>query len=284
MTVNDSQAWQPFSSRNAGQPADLSWHEGVPEWLEYPLREWLASQLIDDGTRRQIAARLRYMPSEQFWYLQARGVPSAALLDWIDAALHVMTNDRSSLYRDLVPDEIQQIDAVLRDGRSVWNVCKAGDSLERRHDPVVMTAMREASKNAAAADRIASSAHLQAAWDAAHKFHPDPSTAYREAILAVEAAAIPVVVPAQAGATLGHVLGQLDRQGHLYSMAIRDKSGVSIPVAAVVQMIRLLWEGHTDRHEGVTPAIPITKEAAQMAATLAVTLVQWFVSGAVKRR
>jgi hypothetical protein len=284
VTVDNSRAWQPFSSRNAGHPADLGWHEGVPEWLEYPLREWLASQLIDDGTRQQIAARLRYMPSERFWYLEARGVPSAALLDWIDAALHVVTHDQSSLYRSLVPDEIQQIDAVLRDGRSVWKVCKAGDSLERRHDPVVMTAMHEAGESAAAANRIAASTHLQTAWDAAHRFQPDPSTAYREAVLAVEAAAIPVVVPAQAGATLGHVLGQLDRQGHLYEVAIRDKSGVSVPVTAVVQMIRMLWEGHTDRHEGVTPAIPITKEAAQMAATLAVTLVQWFVSGAVQRR
>ncbi|MFD6451999.1 hypothetical protein ACFWF3_14555 [Nocardia sp. NPDC060220] len=183
-----------------------------------------------------------------------------------------------------MPNEIKQIDAVLRDGSSVWKVSKSGDSLERRHDPAVMAAMRHAGESAAAVNRTVASTHLQAAWDAAHRFHPDPSTAYREAVLAVEAAAIPVVVPAQAGATLGHVLGQLDRQGHLYAVAIRDKSGVSVPVTAVVLMIRMLWEGHTDRHEGVTPAIPITKDAAQMAATLAVTLVQWFVSGAVQRR
>lgn len=116
------------------------------------------------------------------------------------------------------------------------------------------------------------------------RFHPDPSTAYREAVLAVEAAAIPVAVPHETGAKLGHVLGQLDRQGNLYRIGINGRSGVSAPASAVVAMIRLLWEGHTDRHEGVTAAIPITPEATQMASMLAVTLVQWFTTGVIQSK
>lgn len=94
------------------------------------------------------------------------------------------------------------------------------------------------------------------------------------------------VVAARPFAELSLLLpvAQLDRQGYLYKVAIRDRAGVSLPLTAVVQMIRMLWEGHTDRHEGVTPALPITNEAAQMAVPLAVTLVQWFASGTVVRR
>ncbi|MFE7797891.1 hypothetical protein [Nocardia sp. NPDC057440] len=158
-------------------------------------------------------------------------------MDWIDVTLHVRTDGQHFDFGDLLGDQVKLVDAVLRDGRSVWKVSEAGNSLERRQDPVVTGAVREAYQIAAAANRNAAAAHLQVAWDAAYRFHPDPSTAYREAILAVEAAAIPVVVPTQAGATLGHVLGQLSKQGHLYAHAIRDKSGVSIPVTAVALMI-----------------------------------------------
>lgn len=284
VTTNDARAWQTFGSRNAGEPADLSWHDGVPEWLEYPLRDWLGDRLIRDEIRQQVVARLRFTPREKYWYSDTRGVPTAALLDWIDATLHVIAHDKHSHYIYSVPSWIRGIDAVLRDGRSIWKVGKNGDALVARHDLTVTTATHHAYQAAEAAGRTAAATHLKAAWDAAHRFHPDPSTAYREAILAVEAAAIPVVVPNQAGATLGHVLGQLDRQGNLYRVAITDKSGISVPVTPVVSMIRMLWEGHTDRHEGVTPAVPITAEAARMASMLAVTLVQWLVSGSVSRR
>ncbi|WP_433630019.1 hypothetical protein [Nocardia sp. CA-120079] len=285
MTVNDSRAWQPFSSRNAGQPFDLGWHEGVPQSLEHSLREWLDHQfLLDRGVRQRVAARLRYVPSDQCWYHDMRGVPTEALLDWVDATLHVWTGDMGSHSGRSIREQVNLVDDVLRDGRSVWMVSEKRDSLERRQDPTVTAAVRQAGESAVAANRNAAATHLQVAWDAAYRLHPDPSTAYREAILAVEAAAIPVVVPTQAGATLGHVLGQLRNQGHLYALAILDKSGISIPVTAVVLMIGLLWEGHTDRHEGVKPAPPITPEAAQMAATLAVALVQLFTTGAIQRR
>lgn len=78
MTVNGSRAWQPFSSRNAGQPIDLSWHEDVPKSLEHSLREWLDHQFVlDREVRQQVAARLQYVPSEGHWYHDMRGVQTA---------------------------------------------------------------------------------------------------------------------------------------------------------------------------------------------------------------
>ncbi|MFE7719744.1 hypothetical protein ACFU44_11970 [Nocardia rhizosphaerihabitans] len=286
MAINDSATWRRHSHRIAGQMPDPIWHEELSDSLEHQVREWLGAHLMDARKRQQLAARLNFTPNGDFWYLKAKGVPRHDLLDWLDAALDVIASypRRYSIELDMDVDSVKQLDAVLRDGHSVWKVGSTGDALVRRQDPTATAAVRQAVESAGADNRNAVATHLQAAWNAAYGLRSDPSVAYREAILAVEAASIPVVVPHQVGATLGHVLGQLDRQGHLYRIGINDRSGVSAPASAVVAMIRLLWEGHTDRHEGVTPAIPITLEAAQMASTLAVTLVQWFTTGAIQRR
>lgn len=114
--------------------------------------------------------------------------------------------------------------------------------------------------------------------------HPDPSDAYDEAIRAVEAAAIPVVEPNNAGATLGHVLGQLANQGHLYEVAITDKglyAGISnrrvrAGSAAVERAYR--------PPRGKYPCRAGKSASAEMAVHLAAALVQWFTSGAIRRR
>jgi hypothetical protein len=102
--------------------------------------------------------------------------------------------------------------------------------------------------------------------------------------LAVEAVAVPAIVPNQADATLGHVYGQLTKQGQLYELVILDGDGNPASVKPVSDLIGLLWRGHTDRHEGNIRAIPATQEAAAMAVHTAATLVQWFASGAVRRK
>jgi hypothetical protein len=57
-------------------------------------------------------------------------------------------------------------------------------------------------------------------------------------------------------------------------------SGAPADIGPLVAMLRLLWQGQTDRHGGSTPTIPVTAEAA---VHLAVTLVQRFQSGAIRR-
>jgi len=49
-------------------------------------------------------------------------------------------------------------------------------------------------------------------------------------------------------------------------------------------MIALLWEGHRDRHAGGPTTALITQPAAEAAVHLAAVLVQWFSSGAVRRK
>lgn len=284
MKANQFGTWQPLGRRDSGLPPELGWYEGVPEWLVSPVQEWLFSHLFWEDVRLPVVTRLRFVPPGEFWYQHPQSVPADRLLDWIDATLHVIANDAEYRARHSARKYAARIDAVLRDCPSVWKVSAEGDALERREDPTVTVAARQAAKAAATAGRGAATAHLKAAWDQAYRLNPNPSGAYRAAILAVESAAIPVVVPKQAGATLGHVLGHLDRQGHLFVAAVGSKTGSAPALAAVTSMIRMLWEGHTDRHEGVNPATPISSDAAQMAVHLAATLVQWFSSGAVRRR
>ena len=50
-------------------------------------------------------------------------------------------------------------------------------------------------------------------------------------------------------------------------------AGHPADVSAVLAMMRLLWEGHRDRHEGGPTTTPITPESAQAAVSIAITLV-----------
>ncbi|MDQ3679176.1 MAG: hypothetical protein M3378_01260 [Actinomycetota bacterium] len=47
----------------------------------------------------------------------------------------------------------------------------------------------------------------------------------------------------------------------------------------------VLWNGHTDRHgsDDQRMSVPITQEQTEAAVHLAVVLVQWFASGAIRR-
>jgi hypothetical protein len=66
-------------------------------------------------------------------------------------------------------------------------------------------------------------------------------------------------------------------------VALIARRGI-IAAALITALIGLLREGHTDRHEGNRPALPITQEAAEMAVHAAAMLVQWFSSGAIRRK
>lgn len=178
-----------------------------------------------------------------------------------------------------------ELETLLREGYSIWRVSDNGESLERRQDETVTAAAHQAAEVAESVGRPAAARHLREAWHKVYGLHPQPSEAFGEAILAVEAIAVPAIVPAQASATLGNVYGQLSRQGHLYELTIHSKeTGDKASVEPVTHLIGLLWHGHTDRHEGNVAAIPITQDAAEIAVHAAATLIQWFAMGAVRRR
>jgi hypothetical protein len=73
----------------------------------------------------------------------------------------------------------------------------------------------------AASPEDTASDELAVAWTKAYGRDPDLSDAWDHAIKAVEAVLIPIVVPTQAGAHIGHVIGQLDRQGEQWNTLLR---------------------------------------------------------------
>jgi len=145
--------------------------------------------------------------------------------------------------------------------------------LERRTLPAAAAAVR--AQTAMPGD---ASDHLDKAWSAAFGREPDPSTAYSESVKAVEAAAIPVVLPHDPGATLGKVIGQLRANPQKYTVVFsRDASpakGTTLsPLEVVIALADSLWSNQTDRH---APIVPITQTQAELAVHMAVTLVHTF--------
>ena len=65
-------------------------------------------------------------------------------------------------------------------------------------------------------------------------------------------------------------------------MIIANKTGSPADVSAVREMMRLLWQGHRDRHEGGPTTAPITPESAQAAVAIAVALVELLSNRAIR--
>ncbi|MFC4050044.1 hypothetical protein ACFOY4_10145 [Actinomadura syzygii] len=168
------------------------------------------------------------------------------------------------------------LESALAEGGSAWRVSVEEKELQRR----VSSAAQSMADKAMAVSDIASE-ELQAAWSAAYGRSPDPSDAWDHAIKAVEALWIPLIVPKQEKPQLGHVLGQLDRQGELFKFILPGED-MKFEVKAVVGMLKTLWP-NPDRHASENRRTPSLQEA-QAVVHLAVVLVQWARDGAVSRR
>jgi hypothetical protein len=273
---------QPLSARLGGVPIDETWHDGIPAWIDGAVREWLGFRLHDSSTRHRLFARLHYhyTGDDLGVFETINGLSEADLLDWIDGVLNIESEGLGGLGKY----HAERLEIILREGHSGWMVTDSSDSLERRQNASVTAAAHQATQAARSRSRPAAADHLENAWREVYGLHPDPSKAFGEVILAVEAVAVPAIVPNKLDATLGDVYGQLRMQGHLYELVIPDKSGGSASVEPVTALVGLLWHGHTDRHEGNIPGIPATQQAAEMAVHGAATLVQWFSSSAVRRK
>jgi len=271
--------WQPLSARLGGTPIDETWQEGIPAWINDSVKEWLLGELHAARVRERLFARLHFDPlAAPVTGRMIDDLDEQALLDWIDGVLHINRNYSSTR------SSSGELEDLLREGHSIWKVSDSHDSLERRQDRTVTKAAHKATEIARASGRPAAAARLEEAWSAVYGLHPDPSKAYGQAILAVEAVAVPAIVPTDLNATLGAVRGTLRAEQNSYELAIVNKFGSPSSIDSVVALLSLLWEGHTDRHEGNRPAYPITQDAAEMAVHMAATLVQWFSSGVIRRK
>ncbi|MGW0486187.1 hypothetical protein [Nonomuraea sp. NPDC003214] len=201
------------------------------------------------------------------------------LLEAIDATLFLVP----SLLED---DEVQAswwremtsvLGWTLEEGGSAWCVNDDFTGLTRRVDATV-AGVTAATIQAAPPD---AAGHLRRAWDAAYGFGPDATKAYSEAVKAVEAVVVPVAIPNDRVGTLGKAITHIEQTAARWTLAV-DQNGQAAPVDALLAMLKLVWHGQSDRHAGPNTS-PVTLESAQTALHAAVTIVQWFTSGAVKK-
>ncbi|MFJ1562650.1 hypothetical protein ACIOG8_00165 [Streptomyces erythrochromogenes] len=283
--------WQPLSERELGtEPAPLAEHPDLV--LTHAFADWLNSvkkpvSKTVNGRRHQVmepavpwqrvALRLGLTPKvnivrEADWRETVLGHVRRTdrALDIVDAALHLEKH---------VQGRAASLDELLSDAGSAWRVRGDRTGLVRRVSPTAVSAYEMTVTSAERARE-----RLSRAWSAAYGLHPDPGAAYRHAVAAVEAVAIPLFVPADSQASLGKVRAHLDQGRAKYVLVISDKSGGASGIDSVVEMVSTLWHGQRDRHEGGSSSAPITQAAAEAAVHLAVLLVQWFATGAVQPR
>jgi hypothetical protein len=267
---------------------------GVPDHLGAPLTHWLRGRLIDPapvfdfwhaGPRVKIAlihrvtlvGRIRLPghpePMDELthvldWWQQ----DPEQFLDFIHYFLQEI---------DVAENDVKALDRTLERGGSVWRATDRG--LERWVDPAATAAFEMA-----ASPEDTASDELAVAWTKAYGRDPDLSDAWDHAIKAVEAVLIPIVVPTQAGAHIGHVIGQLDRQGEQWNTLLRFNQTTppvnppTTSVQALVGMLRLIYP-NPDRHLGPDHRVP-TIEEARAVVHLAVTIVQWGRDDLIVRR
>lgn len=227
----------------------------------------------------------------------AQDTPTSDLFDVIDAILSLVPYhpptpaDADPVARVIAgarrvfgrTDPRKELQQLLLDARSIYSISADGHRLERRVSVTTAAATANAGVAAVRAGRVRAAERLHDAWAKTYSIHPDPSGAYRDAVLAVEAIANPFFLPADPEPTLGRVLRHLEDAVASYQLVIPGRSGDPSPADAVIGMIGTLWWGHRDRHEGGPSTASITQESAEAALSLASTLVHWLATGVVVR-
>lgn len=301
MIVNEEPEFRPLSQRDAA-PAQNVLFDGIPKHLMRPLTEWITNYLTGAiNLVQRVALRLRIpldAPEASNLVEAVIARDPQELLDLVDMTIHLdlrlrwdfdvlgpKENLNEASLADWIPEwkwpkgsrteALEQLGELLADAGSAFRVDWRERCLRRRVDATAAAAAEQAMTGAPGQ-------HLREAWAASYGQHPDPAKAYDEAVRAVEAAAIPAVLPKGTRETLGKVISHLRDAREKWELAIEGtNAGDTNPV---VTMIELLWHGHVARHAGGPGFRQQRQEEAQMATHLAVTLVQWFTSGAVRRR
>lgn len=292
------ETWRPLGVDDEDQIAEYdALHDGVPNWMTTPFWLWVRQRLTvrgrySDGTgnvamvdyplAESLCQQLRMHLANVRWTVADYSEGQEGL-DLVIKTLrrHVhplQVADYLLAHTDGAGED--ELEELLERSKSAWTVGeRAGRPGLVRRVPLGVQAAADATMGRAGRAGV----RLARAWGELYGLQPDPSAAYRNAILAVEDVAIPVVSPKNDKATLGTVLSQIESQGD-WSLPM-DREHPNAPSGDVLRgMMRMLWHGQHDRHGGQPPAPGnVSMDEATVAVGLAVTLVQWFDAGLPRR-
>ncbi|MER8040349.1 hypothetical protein [Streptomyces hydrogenans] len=281
--------------------------EGVPDYLEIPLRQWVMNVLDgEEANAARVALHLKlrvsirpqpYSPARFLAFETAK----EQLIDVVNGVLYVSAPSAPQPYSPANPGSwsgrrqylgtygnsyreqiIAELEDMLMLAGSSYRVNDERTGLELRIDETAQRAFASTLAGARTPQSGSAADHLATAWKAAYGQNPDPVKAYSEAIKAVESASQSVIEPNNAKATLGSMLGVLRNSPQRFSTAIPTPDEEH-DIVLVSRMMGRLWKGQTARHGSQNPTRFETQREAEMAVHLACTLVQWFTAGLVQR-
>lgn len=251
--------------------------EGVPLWMKESLLDWLHGRFIyyeggRDPNRQVLLMIERNCQINLDWglnpsrahesLLEVFGRQPEKILDVIDYALANIS----------VPDGAQELDLVLDEVGSVWEVALDLRGLQRRIRPEAT----EAVKKLMTGGSKAVGEHLAAAWRHIYGRKPDPDAGYDQAVKAVEAAAFPIIIPNNPKATLGKANSAIrEAPAGKYTSVLKDGGGVD----AILGVMELLWKNQPRHGKAGAGARTVSPAQAEAALHTALMLLQWFERG-----
>jgi hypothetical protein len=280
--------FRPLSRR--GRPDDRfdQPQPGLPEYLLHPVLDWLDPILwVTDHSEFG-----RQTPNVDVLRDVQLVLRLQEPLDWgregysaRTSLIELMRRDRDCaldvldffVQHIVSPAYANKLGHILTLGGSEWEVALIGED-GRQLSQRVIGPVRESIEEVRTYSERAHH-HLSRAWERLVGRQPDPSTAYREAIRAIEVVAKPVVTPDDGSATLGKIIRAIRDKPEKWETVL-DKSS---PLQ-VADLADLVWRGQLDRHGTDEPSAPLNvkQEEADAAVHLAVPLVRLFVSGGIR--
>jgi hypothetical protein len=292
------ETWRPLGVDGQDEVAKYdALHDGVPAWMVPPFWTWIRAgisvnsrfpdgsglfPMLDVVLAEEMAQTLRItLPNLRTGERNPR-----AGANQLQSAMEALTKHSQPLQ---IADYLLAhgenakagiLDALLERSKSAWEVgTRVGRPGLVRRVPLGVQVAADAIMARAGRAGV----RLAKAWEELYALEPNAGAAYGLAIKAVEDAAIPEVSPTNGSATLGTVLKQLEDQGD-WKLPMEREHDRAPSHDVVVGMLRMLWHGQHDRHGG-QPSAPgdVSIEEATVAVSLAVTLVNLFDAGVVRR-
>ena len=285
--------WPTLAERESGLLPPPEHYEGIPNHMVAPLSRWLGdTALVTDRLAERVLSKLRvrcltnWSPRVALRVLINSGLDGSFSTDRSLDRLSVL-NALIGLNDEWTPGELLELDQILVDAGSVWEINWDFHGLYRRVEAPVVEAWQRARAAAEESGRPAAARYLTEAWQKTYGMHPEPTAGYGAAVKAVDAVAVPLVLPTVRNATVHRVRTELVKKQAEWCFVLGEAEGVQEgqgSVDVVATMLDRLLRGETERHGDERVNRPSTPEEAQAAVHLAAVLVQWFVSGAVQRR
>lgn len=290
--TTSTNTWRPRRLRDSDEGTYAVLVDGIPSWLENSLWRWAMDRAAQGGPalvyqaerllRIQLPAQTTSQsPFAGYW----TGASEDERLDLLDFFLNFLLNRGLQARKDYDEDKMvdavrtaERLDEILVEGGSLWTVTFDPDwRLIRRVTEAAQDQLAQAREASGDAGK-----RVAAAWSNCYRQHPDYDAAYRDAVLAVEAVVLPVTSPKDATATLGKALAHIRDTRDAWSIGGLEAEGAA-SVDTLLALLATLWRNQQRHARNDGTIHDVSRDEAESAVSLAVTVVHLFSSGLVTR-